>query len=146
MSGRETQLTLDQARAGALDWFAPWVQDLGIAIEQVDRGFVRVRVPKSDRLNRIGGTLSGQAMMAIADTAMVFATRTCTDPESDIATVQQSTSFFRAVTDADLICEVTVSKEGRSMMFGDCLMYADGQKEKPAAQATLVYAVIPKRR
>lgn len=145
MSGRELQLTLDEARAAAETWFAPWVKDLGIQVEAVERGLVRVRVPKSDRLNRIGGTLSGQAMMAIADTAMVFATRTCTDPANDIATVQQSTSFFRAVTDADLICEVTVSKEGRSMMFGDCLMYADGQREKPAAQATLVYAIIPRR-
>ena len=145
MASRETQLTLDEARSGAREWFAPWVQDLGIEVEVVERGFVRVRVPSSDRLNRIGGTLSGQAMMAIADTAMVFATRTCTDPGNDIATVQQSTSFFRAVTDTDLICEVTVAKEGRSMMFGDCLMYADGQKEKPAAQATLVYAVIPRR-
>lgn len=146
MSERETQLTLEQAREGAREWFAPWVKDLGLLVETVERGRVTVRVPKSERLNRIGGTLSGQAMMAIADTAMVFATRTCADPESDIATVQQSTSFYRAVTDADLICEVTVAKEGRSMMFGDCLMYADGQKDKPAAQATLVYAVIPRRR
>ncbi len=140
-----TELTLEQARAGAAEWFAPWVQDLGLIVESVDRGAVRVRVPRSERLNRIGGTLSGQAMMAVADTAMVFAVRSCLSHGQNIATVQQSTSFFRAVADADLICEVKVTKEGRSMMFGDCVMYADGQQEKPAAQATLVYAVIAKR-
>jgi len=145
MSERASELSLQEAREGAEAWFAPWVKDLGLQVEAVERGKVRVRVPKSDRLNRIGGTLSGQAIMAIADTAMVFATRSCTDATNDIATVQQSTSFFRAVIDADLICEVTVSKEGRIMMFGDCLMYADGMRDKPAAQATLVYAVIPRR-
>lgn len=145
MAPQPPALDLDEARKGLTDWFAPWVRDLGMQIEALDRGRVTVRVPASLHLNRVGGILSGQAMMAIADTAMVFAVRSCTDPENDIATVQQSTSFFRAVKDADLICEVTVRKEGRSMMFGDCVMHADGQPDKPVAQATVVYAVIPRR-
>lgn len=138
-------ISLDEARQGLEDWFAPWVRDLGMQIENLERGRVTVRVPASAHLNRVGGILSGQAMMAIADTAMVFAVRSCAQPDTDIATVQQSTSFFRGVRDADLICEVSVRKEGRTMMFGDCVMHADGQPEKPVAQATLVYAVIPRR-
>lgn len=136
--------TLEKARRAAETWFAPWVKDLGLVVEAIRPGFVRVRLPNNARLNRVGGVLSGQAMMAVADTAMVFAVRSALRGEADIATVQQSTSFFRAVADTDLICEAQVTKEGRSMMFGDCILYADGQQAKPAAQATLVYAVIPK--
>ncbi|MDF1719582.1 MAG: PaaI family thioesterase [Minwuia sp.] len=136
---------LEQAKEAAETWFAPWVKDLGLVVEDISRGFVRVRLPNNARLNRVGGILSGQAMMAVADTAMVFAVRSALRGEADIATVQQSTSFFRAVADTDLICEARVTKEGRSMMFGDCALFADGQADKPAAQATLVYAVIPKR-
>lgn len=138
-------MTLAEAQKAAETWFAPWVKDLGIRVEAIERGFVRVRVPSNPRLVRTGGILSGQAMMAVADTVMVFAIRSILGRDGDIATVQQSTSFFRAVAEADLICEVRVSKSGRTMMFGDCLMYADGQADKPAAQATLVYAVIPGR-
>lgn len=125
--------------------FAPWVQDLGIIVETMQAGRVIARVPKSAHLNRIGGTLSGQAMMAVADTVMVHAVRAALQVDADIATIQQSTSFFRAVMDADLICDVRLSKQGRAMMFGDCVMYPDGAPDKPAAQATIVYAVIPRR-
>ena len=142
---RESGFTLEQAKEAAETWFAPWVKDLGLRVEEIRPGFVRVRLPNNARLNRVGGILSGQAMMAVADTAMVFAVRSALRGEADIATVQQSTSFFRAVADTDLLCEAQVTKEGRSMMFGDCTLYAEGQREKPAAQATLVYAVIPKR-
>ncbi len=145
MSTQTGAMTVEEANTAAKELFAPWVQDLGITVEHCEPGLVRARVPKSERLNRIGGTLSGQAMMAIADTVMVFAVKGAVPPGADIATVQQSTSFFRAVMNADLICEVRLSKQGRSMMFGDCVMYADGQAAKPAAQATLVYAVIPAR-
>lgn len=137
--------TLEKAREAARKWFAPWVADLGLEVEEIRRGYVRVRMPDNARLNRVGGILSGQAIMAVADTAMVFAVRSALRGEADIATVQQSTSFFRAVVSTDLICEAEVTKEGRTMMFGDCTLYAPGQREKPAAQATLVYAVIPKR-
>lgn len=145
MNARASELTLAEARRGAEDWFAPWVKDLCLVVEEIERGRVRLRIPKNDRLNRMGGILSGQAMMAVADTAMVFAIRSCLSGGENIATVQQSTSFFRAVADADLICEARVVKEGRTTMFGDCLLHADGQAEKPAAQATVVYAVIPNR-
>lgn len=145
MDARASELTLEEAREGAEQWFAPWVKDLGLVVESVERGQVRLRIPKNERLNRMGGILSGQAMMAVADTAMVFAIRSCLAERQNIATVQQSTSFFRAVADADLICEARVVKEGRTTMFGDCLLYADGQAGKPAAQATVVYAVIPNR-
>ncbi|MET0678869.1 MAG: PaaI family thioesterase, partial [Bradyrhizobium sp.] len=72
-----------EARRVLGEVFAPWVLDLNLAIEQFDctppddaadwqPGAV-LRMPFSDRLCRNGGTVSGQALMAFADTAMVIA-------------------------------------------------------------------------
>ena len=66
------------------DNFAPWVLDLGLVIEAFETaapaGAVAdwqpgaiLRMPFSERLCRVGGILSGQALMALADTAAVFA-------------------------------------------------------------------------
>ncbi len=63
--------------------FAPWVMDLNLSIERFDSappgdaadwqpGAI-LRLPFSERLCRNGGTVSGQALMAFADTAMVIA-------------------------------------------------------------------------
>lgn len=134
-------LTLEQARANIPEWFAPWIQDMDLQVEAVERGMARLRVPANDRLNRMGGIMCGQAMMAVADTAMVFAAFSVLDEPREIATVQQSTSFFRAAAGKDLICEARITKPGRTMLFGECNLYLDGQPEKPVGQAALVYAV-----
>lgn len=137
----QSALSLEDARANVSKWFAPWIQDMDLQVEAVEHGFARLRVPANEKLSRMGGIMCGQAMMALADTAMVFAAFSVLDQPREIATVQQSTSFFRAVAGKDLICEARISKSGRTMLFGDCTLYMDGQPEKPAGQATLVYAV-----
>ena len=64
--------------------FAPWVQDLNLSIEAFDfaappdgsadwQPGAILRMPFSERLCRNGGIVSGQALMAFADTAMVIA-------------------------------------------------------------------------
>ena len=49
--------TLEKAREAARKWFAPWVADLGLEVEEIRRGYVRVRLPDNARLNRVGGIL-----------------------------------------------------------------------------------------
>lgn len=53
--------------------FAPWVQALGLTVEQADDAGVLVRLPLQSYLAREGGMVCGQAMMAAADTCMVLA-------------------------------------------------------------------------
>jgi acyl-coenzyme A thioesterase PaaI-like protein len=58
-----------------------------------------------------------------------------------MTTVQQSTTFQRAVTDADVLIEVVVTKLGRRMAFADITMTAEGTEEV-AARASTVYALL----
>jgi uncharacterized protein (TIGR00369 family) len=123
------------------DNFAPWVRDLGLQVEVVGSGHAVLRLPWSQRLAREGGALSGQAMMAAADTATVIAISGARGGFVPMTTIQQSTTFQRPVTDADLIITARVTKLGRTLAFADVIMSVPGA-EDPAAHATTVYAVL----
>jgi uncharacterized protein (TIGR00369 family) len=121
--------------------FAPWVRDLGLRVESVGPGQAVLRLPWSDRLAREGGGLSGQAMMAAADTATVIAISGARGGFVPMTTVQQSTTFQRPVQDADVIITVTVTKLGRTLAFADVVITADGS-DAVVAHASTVYAVL----
>jgi uncharacterized protein (TIGR00369 family) len=134
-------LTAEDGNQLLKDNFAPWVLDLGLAVESVDTaGVAVVRLPWSARLARQGGGLSGQAMMAAADTATVLAVSAARGGFVPMTTVQQSISFQRPVQDADVLITATVSKLGRTLAFVDIELTVDGASD-PAAKATTVYAI-----
>ena len=80
-------------------------------------------------------------MMAAADTATVIAVSAARGSFIPMTTVQQSTSFQRAVADADVLIEAAITKLGRRMAFADITMTAEGSEEA-AARASTVYALL----
>ena len=50
-----------------------WVTMLGVSVEEIGEGSARLRLPASDSVLRPGGTVSGPAMMTLADFAMYVA-------------------------------------------------------------------------
>ncbi|MFB7353173.1 PaaI family thioesterase [Streptomyces gardneri] len=123
------------------DNFAPWVLDLGLTIESADGSGAVLRLPWSDRLAREGGGLSGQALMAAADTATVIAVAAARGGFVPMTTVQQSITFQRAVVGSDVLVRARLTKSGKRMAFADITMTADGTEEI-AAHATAVYALL----
>jgi acyl-coenzyme A thioesterase PaaI-like protein len=123
------------------DNFAPWVLDLGLTVETLTSGQAVLRLPWSDRLAREGGGLSGQALMAAADTATVIAVAAARGGFVPMTTVQQSTTFQRPVVGKDVLVSVVITKLGRTLAFADVTMTADGAAD-PAAHATTVYALL----
>ncbi|WP_405673515.1 PaaI family thioesterase [Streptomyces sp. NBC_01530] len=121
--------------------FAPWVLELGLTVESLADGRATLRLPWSDRLSREGGGLSGQALMAAADTATVIAVAAALGEYGPMTTVQQSTSFQRAVTGSDVLIEAVLSKLGRRMAFADTTM-TDAASGELAARASTVYALL----
>lgn len=138
---RRMTLTLAEADKILADNFAPWVLDLGLSVTELDDRRAVLRLPWSARLAREGGSLSGQALMAAADTATVIAVSAARGAFVPMTTVQQSTSFQRAVTDADVLIETVLTKLGRRMAFADITMTAEGSAEI-AARASTVYAIL----
>ncbi|MEV5348792.1 PaaI family thioesterase [Streptomyces achromogenes] len=121
--------------------FAPWVRELGPAVEAVGERRAVLRLPWSDRLAREGGGLSGQALTAGADTATVIAVSAARGGFVPMTTVRQSTSFQRAVTGADVLIEAALTKLGRRTAFAD-LTLTDAASGALAAHATTVCALL----
>ncbi|NUP14677.1 MAG: PaaI family thioesterase [Streptomyces sp.] len=121
--------------------FAPWVLQLGLSVEAVADHRAILRLPWSDALAREGGALSGQALMAAADTATVIAVSAARGAYGPMTTVQLSTSFQRAVTGSDVLIEAVVTKLGRRMAFAEITLTDEGSGEI-AARASTVYALL----
>ena len=138
-------MTFDVARAqrALAEWFAPWVAELGLVVEECRTGFVRVRQPHDLKFSRGIGGMSGQAIMAAIDTTMVLAVQTTLAEERVITTVSQTTSFLRPIGPVDALYEITVVKAGRTLAFGTALVYEEHGRDKPAATASLTYAILP---
>ncbi|MET9362051.1 PaaI family thioesterase [Streptomyces sp. NPDC006632] len=134
-------LTPDEADKILADNFAPWVLELGLRVEETGERHAVLRLPWSERLARDGGGLSGQALMAAADTATVIAVASARGAYGPMTTVQQSTNFQRPVTGADVLIDARVTKLGRRMAFAEITMTAEGTEE-PAARASTVYALL----
>ncbi|MFI6322067.1 PaaI family thioesterase [Nonomuraea sp. NPDC050556] len=134
-------MTPEEGNAILKDYFAPWVQGLGLSVEEVGERHAVLRLPWSSELAREGGGMSGQALMAAADTATVIAIASARGGFVPMTTVQQSTSFQRAVMGVDVLVEVRITKLGRTLAFADVTLTADGSQE-PAAHATTVYALL----
>ncbi len=132
-------ITTAEADKVLADNFAPWVQELGLFVEETGERHAVLRLPWSHRLAREGGALSGQALMAAADTATVIAVSAARGGYGPMTTVQQSTTFQRAVMGTDVLVTARVTKLGRRLAFIDVELTPEGADE-PAAHATTVYA------
>ena len=134
-------MTLSAADGNAIlkDNFAPWIQDLGLVVEETGELTAVLRLPWSPRLAREGGALCGQALMAAADTATVIAVSAARGEYVPMTTVQQSSTFQRPVVDADVLIDATLTKLGRTLAFAGVTMTAGGDV---AAHATTVYALL----
>lgn len=136
-----TTLTPADADKILHDNFAPWVLALGLTVQETGERYAVLRLPWSDALARDGGGLSGQALMAAADTATVIAISAARGAYGPMTTVQQSTSFQRPVVAADVLIDVRITKLGKRMAFADITMTPEGGQE-PAAKASTVYALL----
>ncbi|WP_101788580.1 PaaI family thioesterase [Nonomuraea indica] len=134
-------MTPEEGDAILHDYFAPWIQRLGLRVEETGERHAVVRLPWSDALAREGGGLCGQAMMAAADTATVIAISSARGGFVPMTTVQQSTTFQRPVVGADVLIDVRITKLGRTLAFSEVTLTPDGTSE-PAARASTVYAIL----
>jgi uncharacterized protein (TIGR00369 family) len=118
----------------------PWVAQLDIAIERLERGAARVRLRFQEGINRPGGTIAGPAMMALADLTM-YALVLSHDRRLKMAvTSNLNINFLRKPGPADLLADGNVLKLGRRLAVLEVAIYSDGERE-PVAHVTGTYAL-----
>lgn len=133
----------DEAAAGQLlkDVFARWVQDLDLSVERVGTDSAVLRMRFSPNLCRDNGVVCGQALMSLADTAMVFAVCAASGRYVPMTTVDQTIHFLRAAMNADVLAESRVTRLGRTMAFGQVTLTVEGDA-RPVATAQTAYALL----
>lgn len=133
-------VSTDILRSALREWFAPWVQSLGLQVDSFETGSVTLRLPKNPDLCRIGGMVCGQALMAAADTAMVLAVVTQLGNRQAMSTVQLNTSFLKPLVNQDALVTACVVRAGKSLVFGEIDIRAalDG---KSVCRASTTYAL-----
>jgi uncharacterized protein (TIGR00369 family) len=127
---------------GALpEYFAPWVQALGLQVEAFDGDSVTLRLPQQPQLSRVGGMLCGQAMMAAADTAMVLALLNQFGSFRPCTTVQMNTSFLKPLSGQDALVQARVIRSGKTLAFGE-IDIRGAEDGKSACRASTTYALL----
>ena len=134
-------ITADTLSAALGDWFAPWVQALGLVVEGFEVGVVTLRLPHNPALSRIGGMVCGQALMAAADTAMVLAIVTQLGNQRPMTTVQLNTSFLKPLANQDALVTARVIRAGKNLVFGEIDIVA-AEDGKSVCRASTTYALL----
>ena len=134
-------MTIQTLQAALPEYFAPWVQALGLQVDAFDSQSVTLRLPQNAQLSRTGGMVCGQAMMAAADSAMVLALINHFGAFRPCTTVQMSSSFLKPLSGQDALIQARVIRAGKSLAFGeiDMLGAADG---KSVSRFTTTYALL----
>jgi uncharacterized protein (TIGR00369 family) len=146
------EFDIEEARRVLGEVFAPWVQDLGLSIAGIEyapppgatpdwQPGAILRMPFSERLCRNGGIVCGQALMALADTAMVIAILAANRGYRPMTTVDQTTHFMRAATASDVVADARVVRLGRTMSFGRVTL-SSATDHKPVAMVSSAFAML----
>ena len=130
-----------QLQAALAEYFAPWVQALGLRVQSSEASAVILRLPQNPELSRVGGMLCGQAMMAAADTAMVLALIQHFGEFRPCTTVQMNSSFLKPLSNQDALVEARVLRAGKSLAFGE-IDIRGADDGKSVSRAATTYALL----
>jgi uncharacterized protein (TIGR00369 family) len=122
--------------------FSPWVRELDLQLIEARVGEVMLALPVAPKHIHAGGVMSGQTLMAAADTAMVLAVSSQLGAFRPMTTVQMQTSFLRPVAPDTGAARVTarVLRLGKNLVFGE--IHIETGAGQLAAHATTTYALL----
>lgn len=133
-----------------LEAVAPWVQDLGLLVESIETGppagaaldwqpGAVLRLPFSRKLcDR--DMMSGAALMALAETAMMFACAAASNGYRPMSSVDQTTHFLRPVN-FDVLADARIVRNGRNTSFAR-VMLTGASDRKPVGMVSGAFAIM----
>ena len=112
-----------------------------VEVVEASGGKAVVRLPYRPDLLRPGGTVSGPALMGLADVAMWAALLGETGGRDESVTSTMTVNFLRPFASGPVLAEARLLKRGKRMVFGEVLLRAEGAEEV-SAHVTTSWAVI----
>ena len=130
--------------------FPPWVQDLALLVESGEtvrppgappdwQPGATVRLPYSTKVCSDGAVVCTQALMALADTAMVLACSAAWNGYRPMTSIDQTTHFLRPVN-FDVVADARVVRIGRNTSFGR-VMLLNAADRRPIGMVACAYAL-----
>lgn len=134
----------DERRAFLRDrmFSTPFIEGLGVVIEQWSPEGARLRLPFKVELTNDGAAFHGGAIASLIDTtgaAAIWAGHDF-DKGARAATVSLTINFIGAALRADLIADAVCVKRGKDLAFAEIRVADDAGK--PVAIGSLVYRIV----
>jgi uncharacterized protein (TIGR00369 family) len=102
---------------------------------------ITLRMPFRQELLRAGGTISGPAMMGLADTAAYFVTLAHAGPVASAATANLDIHFLARPKPADITAVATMLRLGKRLSVSAVDLFSG---DELVAHATVTYALPPR--
>jgi uncharacterized protein (TIGR00369 family) len=118
----------------------PVAVHLGIRAEHIRKGAARLFMPYGPHLARPVETVSGPAMMTLADVALWAAVLSMVGPLEMVVTTNLNMNFLRKPGAVDMIAEARVLKMGRRLAVAAVELISAGTDDM-VSHATASYAI-----
>jgi acyl-coenzyme A thioesterase PaaI-like protein len=109
----------------------------GISVRAVGDGTATLHLPRDPLLLRPGPTVSGPALMGLADLAMWAAILGARGEDSAL-TLNLAMTFLRRAGDAAILAEARLTRRAARLLYGEVWLSAEGAAE-PCAHATTAW-------
>ena len=120
--------------------FSEWVRDLHIEVSEITSEHCITHIPLTEKLARHGGIVSGQALMAMADTTMVLATAGAFGEFKPVATTNFNCQFLRPGVGDHVQCRAEIIRAGKSLAYVEAYL-TSLPSAKPIARAQATFFV-----
>jgi uncharacterized protein (TIGR00369 family) len=125
-----------------LDSEFPQMRPLNLRLEHWDGTTLRLAMPITEQNLRPGGTVSGPAMMTLADCAAYLLLLGLIGPVALAVTTNLNINFLRKPGLGDLSAAATMLKLGKTLAIIELSLYSAGVAE-PVAHSVMTYAIPP---
>jgi len=120
----------------------PFFRMMGIEVVSYGTGEAVLEMEVTPDMMNGDGWLQGGVYTALADEAMALALVTVMEADESIATVSETTSFYRGVREGRLRAEGRVVRKGRRIAFAEGRLFLDGEDAVILSKSDASFAVL----
>lgn len=99
-----------------------WIH-MGIQMDQLEEGNVRIKMPVKEELLNTNGVMHGGAIVSILDSIIGVTIRSTRDVK--VATVSLSTQFIAPISEGTLYAEAKITNPGKRIQYVDAVAFND---------------------
>lgn len=121
----------------------PPILEMNLRIPTLSPEAITVIWPVGEEHIRPGGTISGPAMMTLADTAAYFLVLANVGPQPLAVTTSLNVNFLRKPAPGELVARARKLKQGSRLFVSEVELFSSAS-EALVAQASVTYSVPPR--